>query len=88
MTTEEEISAKGAAHRLGVDAKLVRKFLRSDAWPGNAVGQGHRYTFTEKEFAKLKKRFTKWNSARTPQPIEVEATAPDLDIEELEVDGP
>lgn len=88
MTTEEPISAKGAAYRMKVDARTLRKFLRSTSSPFEPVGQGHRYEFTEKDFAKLKKKFDKWNEKRNPQPIEVEAVAPDLDIEELEVDEP
>lgn len=89
MTTEEPISAKGAAHLMGVDARTLRKFLRSGDSPFEPVGQGHRYEFTEREFSKLKKRFAKWNSKRNNnQVIEVEPTAPDPDAEELEVDEP
>lgn len=89
MTTEELISAKGAAHRMGIDARTLRKFLRSDDSPFPAVGQGHRYNFTEQEFSKLKKRFEKWNAKRNShQVIEVEESAPDPEAEELEVDEP
>lgn len=88
MTTEEVISAKGAAHRMGVDARVIRKFLRSNDSPFEPVGQGHRYEFTEADFVKLMKKFAKWNEKRNPQQVEVEPEQSDLDAGELEVDEP
>ena len=59
--------------------------MRSDASPFQAVGQGHRYNFTEDEFLKLKKKFERWNK-RNSNSIEVEASDPDPEVEGLEVD--
>lgn len=84
MTTEEPLSAKGAARQLGTTARNLRKFLRSDDTSFDAVGQGRRYEFDSQQFKKLKKEFEKWNNRNAP--IEVEPSEPDEDIEELELE--
>lgn len=56
MTTEG-ISAKQAARELGIEARILRKFLRSDASPFEAVGQGQRYVFDSEDMKVLKKAF-------------------------------
>lgn len=61
MPTEgETFSAKGAARKLGTDARTLRKFLRSDASPFEPVGQGARYVFDEELFEVLKTAFEEW----------------------------
>lgn len=84
MTTEEPLSAKGAARQLGTTARNLRKFLRSDDTSFEAVGQGRRYEFDSQQFKKLKKEFELWNNRNVP--IEVEPSEPDEDIEELELE--
>lgn len=56
MTTEG-YSAKKAARELGIEARILRKFLRSDASPFEPVGQGQRYVFDAEDMKVLKKAF-------------------------------
>lgn len=86
--TEEPISAKGAARIIGTDARTLRKFLRSDAWPYDPVGQGHRYEFTPDDMPRLQRGFEAWDHKQRSKTrvIELEADPGDEDIEELELD--
>lgn len=86
MTTEEPLSAKGAARELGTDARTLRKFLRSDHSPFQAVGQGRRYEFDTDQFKKLKMKFEKWQKRNQLKTVEVEPGELDDDIEELELE--
>jgi len=67
MAEVEMISAKQAAIRLGTDARTIRKFLRSEGCTFEAVGQGGRYEFTEKQMKKLKKEFDAWGYKAKPK---------------------
>jgi len=55
--TEEFHTAKGVAHELGTDARTLRKFLRSEDSPFEAVGQGARYAFDAEDVKLLKQAF-------------------------------
>lgn len=59
---ERTLGAKQVASRMGVDAKKLRKFLRSKHSPFPAVGQGARYDFSPEEFAQIKESYAKWRS--------------------------
>lgn len=91
MTTEEPISAKAAARRIGTDARSLRKFLRSDAWPYDPVGQGKRYAFTEKDIPKLQRGFEAWdhrqktkNRVLILEAIDDDEAADELDLDDFE----
>lgn len=68
--TTQTFSAKEVAKELGMDARNLRKFLRSSKSPIEAVGQGNRYEFSAKDVAKLKKFFdgTKASTTETAAP--------------------
>jgi hypothetical protein len=66
MTEEKTYGAKQVAHRIGTDPKTFRKFLRSDASPYEAVGQGARYEFPISELRALDKAFHAWYDKRSP----------------------
>lgn len=84
--TEEPISAKAAAREFGSDARTLRKFLRSDQSPFEAVGQGRRYEFNRKQMDKLGKQFKAWLEEKKAKAIEVEEEDLDDSIEELEIE--
>lgn len=52
------------ASELGTDARTLRKFLRSDASPLEAVGQGARYAITDADLPELKEKFDAWRSGK------------------------
>lgn len=90
-------TAKQVATRIGTDAKVLRKFLRSPESTIEAVGQGGRYEFAKADLPLLKEEFDKWNTVRpkrtsTPKvagAIEEprrKAEEADLPEEELEID--
>jgi len=83
--TEEPISAKAAAREFGTTARTLRKFLRSEDCPFDAVGQGRRYEFTPKQVRKLHRLFDEWNNGKNTT-IEVEEPELDESIKELELD--
>jgi len=56
------ITAPEAAAKIGTDPKQFRRFLRSDASPIDAVGQGARYALDPKDLPKLKREFQKWQA--------------------------
>jgi septal ring factor EnvC (AmiA/AmiB activator) len=60
QTETATITAPEAAKKIGTDPKLFRRFLRSDASPISAVGQGARYALDPKQIPALKKSFEKW----------------------------
>lgn len=66
MTIPEPYSAKGAARELNSDARTLRKFLRSDASPFEAVGQGRRYEFDQEDFHLLRVHFEAWLAGEDP----------------------
>lgn len=63
MTTpaNDTLTTKAVAEKLGTDPKTLRVFLRSMS---QGVGSGSRYTFTAKDVAPLKAKFTKWITER------------------------
>lgn len=63
MTTpaNDTLSTKAVAEKLGTDPKTLRVFLRSTS---QGVGSGSRYSFTAKDVAPLKAKFTKWTAER------------------------
>jgi hypothetical protein len=62
---DETYSAKQVARRIGTDAKTFRKWLRSDASPYPAVGQGQRYEFPVKDLPRIKSFFDTWKNRST-----------------------
>ncbi|BBY94280.1 hypothetical protein MGALJ_39490 [Mycobacterium gallinarum] len=62
MTTPDNtLTTKAVAEKLGTDPKTLRVFLRATS---QGVGSGSRYTFTAKDVAPLKAKFTKWAAER------------------------
>ncbi|KEF98370.1 hypothetical protein K883_01373 [Mycobacterium sp. TKK-01-0059] len=63
MTTpaDNSLTTKAVAERLDTDPKTLRVFLRATS---QGVGSGSRYTFTNKDVAPLKAKFTKWAAER------------------------
>jgi ribosomal protein S24E len=63
MTTPatDTLTTKAVAEKLGTDPKTLRVFLRSTS---QGVGSGSRYSFTAKDVAQLKAKFTKWTVER------------------------
>lgn len=59
------LGAKQVATRIGTDARTFRKFLRSPQSPVQAVGQGKRYDFPEKNLPKIAAAFNKWQNGST-----------------------
>jgi hypothetical protein len=64
MTTPTPVlTTKDVAEKVGTDPKALRVFLRaSDDY--KAAGSGSRYSFTAKDVAPLKAKFTKWPAER------------------------
>lgn len=69
----EKLSAKEIAIEWDSNARLVRKFFRSDASGVDSVGQGNRYAFTPAEVKRLAKKFAAWVVT------EKETTTPDAE---------
>lgn len=63
----DTFGAKQVATRIGTDPKTFRKFLRSNASPYEAVGQGGRYEFPVKDLQKIKASFVRWQKAKRPK---------------------
>jgi hypothetical protein len=87
MNMAEKISAKQAAIEVGTDARTLRKFLRSDASPFDAVGQGNRYEFTKGEVKKLKKLFLAWGNGSKKQAKVIEEDPTEEEPEEAYEDA-
>lgn len=82
----EKISAKQAAIEVGTDARTLRKFLRSDDCPFDAVGQGNRYEFTKTEVKKLKKLFIAWSAGSKKKAKVIEHDPAEEEVEEIDLD--
>lgn len=65
----DTFGAKQVATRIGTDPKTFRKFLRSNASPYEAVGQGARYEFSKDELESIKRAFIKWQKGKRPKAI-------------------
>jgi hypothetical protein len=65
-----------AAHRLGTTPRMLRQFLRSPMSTFVAVGSGSRYEFDERDVDTLRKRFSEWQGAGKPKPVNVSAPKP------------
>lgn len=59
------MTSSEVAEELGIDAKTLRKFLRSDESPVEPVGQGNRYAIPKQKVRTLAKAYTAWAEART-----------------------
>ncbi|MES3639876.1 hypothetical protein Q9Q75_25730 [Mycobacterium intracellulare] len=59
--TDNTLTTKAVAERLGTDPKTLRVFLRATS---QGVGSGSRYSFTTKDVAPLKTKFAKWAAER------------------------
>lgn len=59
-------SANEAAAELGVNPRILRRFLRTDSsW--HAAGQGGRYSFTKAEVTALGKALAKYRTGEAPK---------------------
>lgn len=92
---DEKFSAKEVARQLGIDARTLRKFLRSEASPVEPPGQGGRYEFTAKQVKKVKKAFESWGSRDTkskdkpPKDLPItDVVELDDEVEDTELEGP
>lgn len=65
MTDDKTYGAKQVATRIGTDPKTFRKFLRSNASPYEAVGQGAQYQFPVSELEELRASFQQWQKSRS-----------------------
>lgn len=63
----DEYTAKQIATRLGVDAKVLRKFFRDPISTVEPCGQGGRYVFDAADLPKIKAEFEKYNSTKKPR---------------------
>lgn len=63
----DTFGAKQVATRIGTDPKTFRKFLRSEASPYEAVGQGGRYEFPKGDIEEIKKAFLSWRKGVRPK---------------------
>jgi hypothetical protein len=59
--TDNTLTTKAVAERLGTDPKTLRVFLRATS---QGIGSGSRYVFTRKDVPTLKGRFAKWQAER------------------------
>lgn len=75
MAEEPTYSAKQVASRIGTDAKTLRKFFRSKAWPETAVGQGARYEFPQSRLEEIRKAFNHWQKNKR-YPAKTTSTSP------------
>ena len=67
------LTAGQVAEELGIDAKALRKFLRSDAQDVvEPVGQGNRYAIPRQQVRKLAKAYDAWTEARSRSTAESE----------------
>jgi len=83
------LNAKELAKELGTDARTARKFLREVVPSEDQPGQGGRWTFTQKEVKKFKKRYEEWNGVKAKRTAPVKTTEVDElddDAEEIEFD--
>jgi DNA-binding transcriptional MerR regulator len=55
------------AAELGITARLLRQFLRSDYSTFAAVGSGARYDFTDRDLPTIQKRFSEWKGDGKPR---------------------
>ncbi|MEB3032283.1 hypothetical protein [[Mycobacterium] nativiensis] len=55
------LTTREVAEKIGTDPKTLRVFLRATS---EGVGSGSRYSFTAKDVAPLKAKFTKWLAER------------------------
>jgi hypothetical protein len=60
-------TAKQIATRIGVDAKVLRKFFRSAASTVEPCGQGGRYEFDAADLPKIKAEFEKYSTTKKPR---------------------
>ncbi|GJN97020.1 hypothetical protein NJB18091_23830 [Mycobacterium marinum] len=61
--TNEALTTRQVADKIGTDPKTLRTFLRASN-DYEAVGSGSRYEFTNKDVAPMKTRFAKWEKER------------------------
>lgn len=59
------LSTAEVAEQLGTVPKILRRFLRADAFYAN-VGCGGRYAFTADDMPTLRKRYASWSSGKAP----------------------
>ena len=59
--SDNTLTTKAVADKLGTDAKTLRVFLRATS---KGLGPGARYDFTAKDVPTLKAKFTKWANER------------------------
>jgi hypothetical protein len=75
-TEEIQMDTKTVATLLGTQARVLRRWLRSDGSTFTAVGSGARYEFTERDVATIRTRFNAWQSANGRPDVPVEAPMP------------
>lgn len=63
MTTNDTLTTRQVADKVGTDPKTLRAFLRASN-DYEAVGSGSRYKFTSKDVGPMKTRFAKWSKER------------------------
>ena len=74
----EKLTAKGVAQELGIPAKKLRSFLRSEVKENGGVvgvdtpGSGKTYSFEEAEVEGIKARFEAWQAKKSEKKAAVE----------------
>lgn len=81
--SSKELSTKEIAEKLGTDPRTLRKFLRSKQSGVEAVGQGKRYTISQRSVKSLATKFEKWSKEAKP---EQEPLPPEAETEEEELE--
>lgn len=70
------LDAKAVATTLGVESRVLRRFLRSDVSSFTPVGTGNQYRFEEKDLSTLEEEFKAWKGGKsTRKPVTQKAIA-------------
>lgn len=79
------IDAKAVASSLGIESRVLRRFLRSDVSSFTPVGTGKQYSFEEKDLSTLEEEFKTWKAGgrgtrKTVTQKEISKNHPSLNV--------
>jgi len=81
------LDAKAVATTLGVESRVLRRFLRSDVSSFTPVGTGKQYRFEEKDLSTLEEEFKAWKggkSTRKATPKKITVEVPETEVAPVE----
>lgn len=82
------IDAKAVATSLGIESRVLRRFLRSDVSSFTPVGTGKQYRFEEKDLPTLEEEFKTWKGGRsTRKTTPKETPAPSLNVPRVSLEA-